>query len=147
MILKFCPRCRKLHPVGEKCPNGCYSKYYQRENRKEENRLYDKTKRKNKEIYHSKHWEVLRKECMGKFDNICVYTLFKYSKSIPATLVHHIVELNEDKSKAYDLDNLIPVSDLAHREIHSRYKSEDIKQVQAELKEYLKRYTTQFLEG
>lgn len=147
MIMKFCPSCRKLYPVGERCPNGCYSKYYHKENRKEDNRLYDKTKRKNKDIYHSKQWIALRQECMNKFDNLCVYSLFKYAKAIPATLVHHIVEVTDDKSKAYELSNLIPLSDSAHREIHRRYKSEDIQVVQAELRKYLELYTTQFLEG
>ena len=84
---------------------------------------------------------------MNKFDNICVYTLCKYAKAIPATLVHHIIEIDEDESQVYELSNLIPVSEIAHREIHKRYRDEDIKQVQAELKEYLKLYTTQFLEG
>ncbi|MCF2628329.1 hypothetical protein [Fusobacterium mortiferum] len=140
MIMKFCPRCRRLHPVGQKCPNGCDS-------RKEENKLYDKYFRKNKTFYNSSHWDKVRKECMNKFDNICVYTLFKYTKAIPAKLVHHIIELEEDESQAYELANLIPVSDIAHREIHKRYRDEDIKLVQAELREYLKLYTTQFLEG
>lgn len=143
MIYKFCPCCKTLYPVGERCPNDCYSKY-RKENRKKENSLYDKTKRKNKEIYHSKQWLSLRQKCLNRFDNLCVYTLFKYFKVIPATLVHHIIEINEDKTKAYELSNLIPVSDIAHREIHQRYKSENIKQVQAELMKYLELYTTQF---
>ena len=147
MIMKFCPSCKTLYPVGERCPKGCYAKYYKSENRKEENRLYDQTKRKNKEIYHSKKWIMLRKECINKYDSICLYTLFKYNRIVPATLVHHIIELEEDKTQTFNLANLIPVCDIAHREIHRRYKTEGSKQVQTELKSYLEKYVLDFLEG
>lgn len=140
MIMKFCPRCKTLHPVDKQCPNGCGA-------RKEENRLYDKYLRKNKSFYNSSQWDKLRKECMNKYDSICLYTLFKYNKITPATLVHHIIELTEDKTQAYELSNLIPVSDIAHREIHKRYKDENLKEVQAELKSYLEKYVLNFLEG
>ena len=75
------------------------------------------------------------------------YILFKYNKITPATLVHHIIELTEDETQAYELSNLIPVSDIAHREIHKRYKDENLKEVQAELKSYLEKYVLDFLEG
>lgn len=140
MIMKFCPRCNKLHPVDQPCPNGCYSKERLKEKRKEQNKFYDQNNRKNKDIYHSKQWLNLRKECLNKFDYICIYTLMKYKKVLPATLVHHIIEVEENKTQAFELTNLIPVCDLAHREIHRRYKEENVKEVQAELRKYLERY-------
>lgn len=71
-------------------------------------------------------------------DNLCLYSLYKHGKVEVATTVHHIVEINEDASKqlVYEIDNLIAVTDKAHREIHSRYKNEDIALVQEELRRY-----------
>ena len=45
-----------------------------------------------------------------------------------------------EKAFEYDLDNLIPVSDKAHREIHTRYKEEKLEDVQEELRAYIKAY-------
>lgn len=142
MIQKICSKCKKLYPVGKSCPNGCNSY-----NRKEYNRYYDKHIRKNKDIYKSKQWEIVRRKCLNRYDNICLYTYFKYKKIVPATLVHHIVEITVDKTKAFDINNLIPVSELAHREIHKRYRDENIKEVQKELHRHIKLYTTNYLRG
>lgn len=140
MIMKFCPKCKKLHSIDSTCPNSC------KKSNSQENKLYDKFFRKNKDIYSSSRWEKIRKRCLNKYDNICIYTLYKYNKILPATLVHHIIALEEDKSKAFDIDNLIPVSDLAHREIHKRYRDENIKEVQKELHKYIRLYTINYLE-
>ena len=40
----------------------------------------------------------------------------------------------------YDLENLIPVSSEAHKEIHQRYKDENLEDVQKELKSYCTSY-------
>lgn len=92
-------------------------------------------------------WELIRKECLSKYDNLCLYTLFKYGKAVPATMIHHIIEINADPSKAYDIENLIPLSDEAHREVHHRYNIEDIKEVQQELKKFKRLYIERYLEG
>lgn len=138
-IYKICPRCRKEYEVGKECPNGCYKK-----TKAEANKVYDEAQRKNAELYHSKAWKMLRTVCLNKFDNICLWTFFKTGKIVTATLIHHIVEVEENKLKALDIDNLIPVSDEAHREIHELYKTSKVK-VQAKLhsikKEYLKKYS------
>ena len=77
-----------------------------------------------------------------RYDSICVYSYFKHNKIVTAVLVHHITEVSKDTEKAliYDLDNLIPVSDKAHREIHTRYKEEKLEDVQEELRAYIKAY-------
>lgn len=141
-ISKICNRCRTKYPVGTQCPNGCYVKA-----KKESNKFYDKYQRKNKDIYHSKQWELIRKECLSNYDSLCLYTLFKYDKAVPATMIHHIIEINADPSKAYDIENLIPLSDEAHREVHHRYNIEDIKEVQQELKKFKRLYIEKYLEG
>lgn len=135
MIYKICPKCNTLYEVGKSCPNNCIAKI-----KKRYNKHYDKYKRKNKEVYHSKRWLATRKTVLEKYDNICLYTLYKYDKIRPATLIHHIVEVNEDRKLTFDLKNLIPLCDDAHREIHNRYKNEDIKKVQKELVSFKLRY-------
>lgn len=135
MINKMCPRCHKLHPIGTDCPNGCFAF-----RKKESNKYYDKHKRKNKEVYHSTRWEKIRRICFMKYDSLCIYSLYKHNKPVAASMIHHVIEIEEDKTKCYDIDNLIPVCDAAHREIHSRYKIEDKKKVQEELKQYMQAY-------
>ena len=137
MIQKICPRCRKMHPIDVECPNGCFAFI-----KKQNNKWYDKHSRKNAEVYHNKKWEKTRISCLMKYDNICLYYYFKYNKVVPATLVHHIVEVVKDTNKKliYNLDNLIPVCDEAHREIHSRYKNENLEEVQEELRRYMFTY-------
>lgn len=137
MILKQCPRCKKLHSIKERCPNGCFDYI-----KKESDKYYDKYLRKNKEIYNNKLWEIVRQRCLNLSDNICLYSLYKYNLIVPASLVHHIIEVEDDKEKkfVYDVDNLIALSDKAHREVHARYKKEDISQVQEELRKYKRLY-------
>lgn len=137
MIYKICPKCRTMYEVGQECPKGCFAFA-----KKQNNKWYDKHKRKNAEVYHNKKWDKVRLSCLMKYDNICIYTYFKYNKVVPAVLVHHITEVSKDTEKAliYDLDNLIPASDKAHREIHARYKEEKLEDVQEELRAYIKAY-------
>ena len=133
MIYKQCPRCKTLHDRNKSCPNGCYDYI-----KKESDKYYDKYLRKNKSIYNSRTWEKVRERCLMSCDNLCLYSLYKRGKVEVATTVHHIVEINEDTSKqlVYEIDNLIAVTDKVHREIHSRYKNEDIALVQEELRRY-----------
>lgn len=137
MILKICPYCKKLHPIEEKCPNRRIAK-------QKDNKLYDKYLRKNKDVYNSSRWEKLRAHCLNKYDNICVYTLLKYKRIVQATVVHHIVEVSQNKNLAYELSNLIPLCVEAHAEIHKRYNNEDIKKVQSELQQYKYEYTKRY---
>lgn len=140
MIYKVCPKCRTMYPVGEECPKGCFAF-----TKKQNDKYYDKHSRKNAKVYNNRLWERTRQSCLMRYDNVCVYSYFKYKKLVPATLVHHIVEVSKDTTKKliYDLDNLIPVSNEAHREIHHRYKAERLEDVQKELKNYC---TTYFFE-
>ncbi len=81
---------------------------------------------------------------MNKYDNICIYTLLKYKRIVQATVVHHIVEVSQNKNLAYELSNLIPLCAEAHAEIHKRYNDENIKKVQSELQQYKYEYTKRY---
>lgn len=126
-FMKFCDRCKTKYPYGEECPNKCKSKA-----KKEDNSYYDNYQRSNAEFYNSKSWKKLRLVAINKFDGLCLWSYIKHRRIVPGTLVHHIVELRENKEKALDINNLILMSDDAHREIHQLYRT-DKRATQAEL--------------
>lgn len=128
MLTKLC-RCGAMIPATESQCAKCKAKYQIN---------YDKYYRKNYDVYHSRQWAKLRKYVLVLFQYVDVYAYYKYGRIVPACTVHHIVEVSEDISKAYDVENLIPVSDRSHREIHQRYRQEDKLAVQRELVSYMK---------
>lgn len=134
MIYKICSRCGTKFPVDQNCPNDCHNK-----NKKELNRFYDKYSRKNKDFYNSLAWRKLRMICHNKYNHICLYSFFKYKRIIKSETIHHIIEIEEDRNKSLDMDNLIPVSNSAHIEIHSLYNRDKIN-TQKELFEMIKKW-------
>ena len=138
MIYVICSRCGTKHLRGTECPKGCYAKL-----KKENNRMYDKYIRRNAEFYNSTAWRNLRNVCRIKYNNICVYSYFKHNLIIKSETVHHITELEEDKARSLDINNLIPVSNSAHNEIHSLYRKDKGK-IQQELREMLKMWERLF---
>lgn len=134
MIYIICPSCRTKHLRGTECPNKCYKK-----NKKENNKLYDKYIRKNAEFYNSSAWKHLRTACHNKYNHVCLWSLFKHNRIENSETIHHIIELEEDKTKALDINNLIPVSNTSHAEIHSLY-SKDKAKTQQELLSILEKW-------
>lgn len=116
-IYRLCPRCNSQYEYGTKCPNGCQDKL-----KTKSNKVYDKFQRKNQRLYTSKEWITLRKVCRNRFDGLCIWNYMKHKRITPGTISHHIVEVNENSRRSLDLNNLIYVSDEAHREIHELYK-------------------------
>ena len=60
---------------------------------------------------------------MDKYKNICLWSFFIDGVVKEASTVHHIIEILKDESKAFDLDNLIPLSEYNHSLIHQYYKT------------------------
>lgn len=131
MIYKRCGRCNKRIPSGTTCK--CYtdSKAYKR--------IYAKATGIKVE-YHTQRWRDMRAYIMSLYNGIDIYMLYKYNRVVPADTIHHIERTADRPDLFYCDDNLIPVSDAAHKEIHHRYKTEDTAVVQEELKEYMRRY-------
>ena len=132
MIYKRCSRCGKRIESGKTCD--CV---------KQRHKEYNRTSR-NKEataFYDSVNWKRMREYIMNKFDGLDVYAYVLYGQIEKATLVHHIVELSDDKSQALVERNLIPVSVSSHNLIHKAYnESESSKRaMQATLYECLRR--------
>lgn len=112
MIYKRCPRCGKRIEAGQTC--GCV---------KMRHKEYDRLSRDkdSAHFYSSSAWKRMRQHILDKYDGIDVYAYILYGHIEPATLVHHIVELKDDKSQALLEQNLIPVSVSTHNIIHSAY--------------------------
>ena len=56
--------------------------------------------------------------------------------------MHHITEILEDESLAYEEDNLIPLSNEKHRLIHELYKKD-----KAKVKEELRKMKARWKDG
>lgn len=82
----------------------------------------------------------MRTYVMSLYNGIDIYMLYKYNKVIPADTVHHIQRTVDRPDLFYSDSNLIPVSDGGHKEIHYRYKTEDISMVQDELRQMMQKY-------
>lgn len=132
MIYKRCSRCGKRIEAGQTC--GC---------RKQRHKEYDRLSRDkdSAHFYNSSAWKRMRQYILDKYDGIDVYSYILYGQIEPATTVHHIVELKDDKTQSLVEQNLIPVSSATHNIIHSAYdKSKSDKQaMQATLYECLRR--------
>lgn len=121
MLFKQC-RCGIKIPYTDKyCPE-CTDLV--RREKAESNRLYDKTKRKNANIYGTKRWHKVRKEALIRDNYLCVCCLAD-NKISYADLVHHIIEVTGNENKAYDIFNLISVCRCCHTEIHKEYDKSD----------------------
>lgn len=90
-------------------------------------------------IYRANKWHKIRGQVLEDYNYVCLYTFYKEGKIIEANQVHHIIELLDDESLAYDEDNLIPMSKEKHRLIHELYK-DNKRQIQEELREMKKRW-------
>lgn len=64
---------------------------------------------------------MLRQKVMNDCDGIDLFELCVYNRVRHADTVHHIVPLEDDKSKGLDEMNLIPVSSSNHNLIHAEY--------------------------
>ena len=97
MLMKICGKCGKKIGINEVC--SCTKKRH---------KVYDIEYRNkdNAEFYHSKPWKNMTALCKLKANGLDLYEL---------------VELEEDRSKALDINNLIWISYKTHSYIHSEY--------------------------
>ena len=116
MIYKRCVRCGRRIPSGTTC--GCYSKY-------KEKRIYAPATGL-KLLYHTTQWEKVRAYVMAQFVGIDLYAWHAQHRIVPASTVHHIVPAKEvGEAGFYEVENLLPVSDASHKEIHRAYRESE----------------------
>ena len=82
--------------------------------------------------YKSAKWKKVRLKALKRDKYIC-QECKKYFKNEEATVVHHIIEVWEDLSKAYDINNLESLCTKCHNKRHPE-KAKKIK------KEMIKKY-------
>lgn len=140
---KIC-RCGKLIPYDLEMCTKCAVKV--RRERKEATQHYDKFNRKNATIYADKRWKRLTKECKNNTNAIDIYQMYKYGKIRKGNLSHHIIEIEDDEDRIFDITNLIWLTNASHTEIHLEYlkSAEEKKRLQSVLFEYLKRFESEF---
>lgn len=106
MRLKSCAYCGRIHPSDYDCP------------KKPKTRAKDNNTEQGK-IRSSYRWQRVREQVKERDKYICQCCLRNY----PGTLrrveydnisVHHIISLEKDIEKAFDLDNLITLCDRHH---------------------------------
>ncbi len=123
MLTKICSHCGKKIKINEVC-----------ECQKQRHKEYDKYYRnqESKAIYHSKRWLLVSQSCRQKCNGLDLYEYFINNRIVKGALSHHIIELTEDKSRAYDQTNLIFLSNKSHKKVHFFYKKseEDKKKMQ-----------------
>lgn len=139
-LKKYCSRvgCNRLIDITERyCP-------IHTKTNAERNAEYDRTRRdkKAKAFYNSKEWETAREAVLARDNGIDIYIYCTEGRVVPATMVHHIVELREDYSKRINLNNLISVSEETHeRTIKKEYRTKETKErMQQELRRCIKKW-------
>jgi hypothetical protein len=89
---------------------------------------YDKYNRDNHSVYTDKRWSVVKDVCKSKANGIDLWIYYKTGKIVEGRLAHHIIEVADDLSRAYDVINLFWLTDKSHQEIHALYnRDEDTK--------------------
>lgn len=95
--------------------------------------------RVDKKIYRGTMWVRTRENVLHMYNYVCLWSLYVEGLIVSANTVHHIVELLEDESLAYEISNLIPLNEASHRTIHELYKK-DKRKIQSLLRQMKKDY-------
>ena len=87
------------------------------------NSYYNRYKRdiQSQNFYNSKEWKHIRQLILSRDLGLCV-PCRKAGLITHSRLVHHIIELKEDRAKGLEPINLITVCEGCHNKIHSDYK-------------------------
>lgn len=129
-IYKRCGRCNRRMLEGTKC--GCTKNRYKEYDKKERNK-------ESKAFYGSSAWVKKRKEILELDEGIDVYVYMTEGRIEKADTVHHIIPLQDDRSKGLDSENLMSLSNNTHSRIERLYKLDKDK-IQEELKEMLRQF-------
>ncbi|MCD8210951.1 MAG: HNH endonuclease [Prevotella sp.] len=102
-------------------------------------------------LLQSKRWRLLRKQVLEENKCLCRRCMEQGRVSL-ATTIHHItpvqwgVSLREKERLAFDRNNLMPLCDECHKEVHRTMGKQTLKANQAKLKAYLDDFRERFLE-
>ena len=95
-------------------------------------RAYDKTKRRHADVYSDRRWLKLTAMCKARFNGLDVYALMVDRKIVYGTMSHHIVPVEDNKDMAFDINNLVYLSEGTHKKIHAMYRESEEKKRQTQ---------------
>jgi 5-methylcytosine-specific restriction endonuclease McrA len=84
-------------------------------------------------FYNSDQWRRTKNGVLERDIFLC-RLCYEEKRLIDADLVHHIIELKEDRDYALDEDFLISLCDRCHKIVHVKYKTDSRKELQEQLK-------------
>lgn len=116
-LYRKCSICHKKVEYKTKCK--CEEEREKKWQRDYKENRKDKTEQN---FYNSKPWLKLKQSIDGKYNGMCLYCLYEFSKVIDRKANHHIVEIKEEWERRLDDTNIIPVCDSCHKYIHNEYK-------------------------
>lgn len=142
-LKKLCAKCEKIIDMGQRYCNECQEKADKSKKKRDkkysrEHRRF-RTDKEEQLFYVSKRWIQTRDRIKSRDNGLCLMCL-DMNQIGYYEVVHHIIELKEDKSKAYDKDNLLCLCGKCHRYVHREYeKSErEKKSIQELLRDLIK---------
>ena len=155
MALKKTCKCGKIIDSKEKMCKECWSKV--RRHNANRYKAYNTYREDNTGFYNSTLWKKVSESIRRKFFGccaICFSNSQKLHKDLEEVsnlnyfiedgkrknLIHHIIELKEDESKAVAESNLICVCEKHHRRIHDIYEKGNKDKIQVELLELVARW-------
>lgn len=89
-----------------------------------------RTLSKNESFYKTNRWRKLSYLVKNKFNGLDVYELKVNHRLVKAKVVHHIIPVNDDETRKFDIKNLIPLSIKTHMLIEQIYKTKDKEKMQ-----------------
>ena len=121
-LKKLCSKCNSIM-IQKLDTYRCVKCIEDNTDKKESYKYYNKNIRdsKSQSFYNSKEWKYIRKSVLSRDLGLCLVCR-KSGIITTSSLVHHIIEVKEDITKALDPTNLITVCDRCHSRIHSDYK-------------------------
>lgn len=125
MRCKICPKCKRLMDYNLKYCLRCEPKI--KEERKELNKIYNRN-RTDKDIvtmYKTSQWIKVREVVRARLNGLDIYSYYVLGKIEYADCYHHIVEVKDDRSGVYDIENLIGLTNKNHNKIHGLYEKSD----------------------
>lgn len=69
-------------------------------------------------LYKTQRWRRLREAALTRDSHTCQRHLRMTGENVYGNIVHHIISIEEDESKAFDLDNLETVCASCHNKDH-----------------------------
>lgn len=124
--LVSCSACCRVHAKDYVC-----------EGKSRQRRVYNRNRlyKTDRAVYGTNKWRTVRGQVLEDCNHICLYTFYTEGKIVKADDVHHIIEILEDESLAFEEDNLIGLSEEKHKLVHELYK-ENKEKTQDKLREF-----------